>query len=309
MQPRLALSLVLLVALLAGCNDPAPVPEPTPAAPPPALPHYAFQVVVTEERPDGPRLPAEVHATRLDQGRLAAPILRSTDGSGVARFVLFEPGTYLVRVLGPTGWTQEGARILLDETGLQLEGTEGLVVSDGDLFVPLYRSSLDFVGQQTWSTTLASVGSDGSVAPAFMGLPLPLPEGLEAAYRSRLTQGQVTVRWSDSVDGLAPSLAAGLVVGDALVAEGEPVPASFVPGEREAAWAGDDLEAVRASAEPVLAAAVTRSAVLGMVLLDFQATLEFGGQVPPELPPLNCHLRYGVCGVPLPPLPPGPPLA
>lgn len=300
--------LAILVALLvAGCGAPTPAEvEPGPASSTPAAPAlvlYRVQVVVSQERPDGPRLPAEVHATRLDeQGRLAAPIIRPTDGTGVARFELFEPGTYLVRVLGPAGWTQEGARIDVAGDGVR---AAGLVASEGDLFVPLYRASLAFAGQQTWSTTVAS-NPGGEAAAAFTGIPLALPDGLGPAYAARLATAQVAVRWSDTVDGVAPALAAGLVVDGQVVAEGEHVEPQVLPGERQADWSGAAPDAVRTGTPALMAAAITRSAVVGNVLLDFEATLTFGGQVPPELPPLDCHARYDVCGVPLPP---GPPLS
>lgn len=142
--------------------------------------------------------------------------------------------------------------------------------------------------------------------PAFTGIPLPLPEGLEDAYAGRLATAAVTVRWSDSLDGAAPSLAAGLVGGETLLHEGEATQPSPVPGDREALWSGSLDGAARAAGASLQAVAVTHSAVVGTVLLDFEVLLTLGGQVPPELPPANCHAAIGVCGgrPPLPPLPP-----
>lgn len=312
---------VLTAVLLAGCQSPfgggpqaTPPAESTPTtAAPPAFVAYTFRVVVTEERPDGPRLPAEVHASRLDgAGNLGGALIRATDGNGVASFTVIDPGTYLVRVLGPVGWTQEGARVAVTPEGIT---AAGLVASDGDVFVPLYQAELLYQATQSWTTTVVPPQAGGEPGTALATVPLDFPDGLEGAYFARLRAGEVTVRWTDSVDGVAPDLSAGIVRDGTLWVEGEPAPTSATSGEREAAWSGELPSDGRDGEARVEAAAVTRTAIVGTVLLHFDATLRFGGQVPAELPPLECHVRAAsgfscLPGLPpVPPLPPAPHLA
>lgn len=305
-------------ALLAGCQSPfgagpqatSPAESTPTEAVPPAFVAYTFRVVVTEERPDGPRLPAEVHASRLDDaGKLGGAIIRPTDGHGVASFTVFDPGTYLVRVLGPVGWTQEGARVEVTPDGVT---AAGLVASDGDVFIPLYQADLLYQASLSWTTTVVPPQAGGAPGTAMATVPLAFPDGLAAAYMARLRTGEVFVRWTDSVEGVAPDLSAGLARDGVLWVEGDPAPTSATPGEREAAWSGE-LPSDGRDGEPRLgAAAVTRTAVVGTVLVHFDATLLFGGQVPPELPPIDCHARavaMASCLPGLPPLPQSPPLA
>ena len=280
---------VALLALLAGCSGPDPAPSLDPvltAAPTPA-PQHTLNVVVTRETADGEPMEARVDLLPVVDGVVAGPMVPKTTVGGVASFSFREPTTVLVRAVGPSGWTTEGARITVGDT----VAAEGALASDRDVFLPLFRERLDLAVQQPWSTAIATPGPGGRPAATFA--PLDLPEETKAAYLARLVAATVTVTWSDGPDGGAGSLATGLAWDGAAWVVGPESPPGGLLGPRSAAWDGE-LPAERPadlSTARLQAVLQTGTAVVGDVLFDVQATLVFGDHVPPEIPDVDCHLR------------------
>ena len=280
----LVASLTLLMVLAAGCGGPSGAPDPTPPSPvQQEAKKYEATVVVTQETPSGKPLQATVMAVPLrEDGTLGAMETRGTDTQGAVRFTFSEPTTLLVRAHAPKGWTTEGARIHIDDN----VAAAGLTVSDRDVFLPLYRDSLAFAVQHSWSTVVADQGM-----AAMTVAPLDFPEGLQQAYLSRLSDAKVAVTWTDSPQGRAATIAAGLAWDGAAWVEGEQTSAVGA-GQRTATWDGDlpaerpaDLDTVH-----LQAAILTRSAVVGDVLFGVETTLTFGGKVPSEMPADPCAL-------------------
>lgn len=303
MLPRgpLSAALPLLALLLAGCQGPAggedadPGTQPAPSALP-VLTTYELRVVTVQEATDGAPLHAQVEATVLGpDGALGTPQLRHADADGVSRFTFFEPVTVLVDAQGPEGWTREGAKVTVGDTIT----APGFTASDRDLFVPLYRDVLTFQSSGTWANVVPAGGPEAE--PALLLVPLALPDGAAAAYLARLSRAEVTVRWEDAATSRA-SIAAGLAADGTLLGEGPESGPEPLPGERTATWDGEPAGPLAADAV-LQAAAVTRTAVVGEVLLGIEATLIFGGVRPPELPEPVCHAT--LCPG-LPPLPPEP---
>lgn len=284
---RRALSLLALL-LVAGCSGPAdrhPAPVEAPAEP---APTYPVTFVVTEETATGAPLPAKVQVIPVLAGGGHGPIqVAGTDTQGAARFTFLQPTIVLVRAIGPDGWTQEGARVEVEDRVI----AHGALASERDVFLPLFRSSLTAVAGHTWSNAAGDLRPDGTVDPAEAFVPLTLPEGLQAAYLQRLSHARVTVRWTDSTEGRVATLSAGLAWDGAVWVEGDE--ASVSPsGQREASWGGD-LPAERpADLEwgTLQAALLTRTAIVGDVLFEVETTLEFGGRVPEGMPADDCHL-------------------
>jgi hypothetical protein len=291
---RPLLPLVVFAALaFAGCgapSHPAPMPEasetPTPTVPPT---QYSATIVVTREIPSGEPVRTQVTGIPLlADGSLGIPLARGTDAQGAARFLFDRPTTLLVRATGPEGWTTEGARVHIDAA----VAAEGLTVSDRDVFLPLYRSELAFAAEQTLSTAVAQPRPDGGVEPTLAFHALAFPEGLQAAYLARLSSANVQATWVDDADGRALNASVGLAWGDAVWVEGAGAPLTQV-GPRSASWegalpgAGRPSDLSGATLQTVL---LTRTAVVGEVLVDVQATLGFGGRLPAGLPVDDCHL-------------------
>lgn len=296
MMRHASLCALLFAALaFAGCNGPTrdtPAPEavetPTPTPTVPAT-EYTATIVVTRETASGEPVRTQVVGfPLLADGTLAPAVARATDAQGAARFRFDGPTTLLVRAVGPDGWTDEGARVHIDVA----VAAEGVTVSDRDVFLPLFRSELAFSGQQAMSNAVAQPRADGGVEPAVALRPLAFPEGLQEAYLSRLSSARVVASWMDDADGRAVNASVGLAWGDALWLEGPGAPVTQV-GTRSASWEGDLPAAGRPAdlaGATLQTAFVTRTAVVGDVLVDVEATLGFGGRVPAGLPADDCHL-------------------
>lgn len=281
--------LLTTTLLLAGCSGDGPK-EAVPILPDPPVPDpvYSVAIVVLQETSSGVPLPAQVQAVPVNaDGSLAPMQVVHTDTEGAARFTFRTPTTLLVRAVGPDGWTQEGARVEVGPT----VASPGLTVSDRDVFLPLYRSSLDLTATHAWSTATAAVGPAGDLDPAKAFVPLALPDGLQEAYLARLADGRVAARWTDGAQGTAATLSVGLAWDGAVWVEGN-ASSPTATGAREAAWDGD-LPADRPTdlaAAHLQAALLTRSAIVGDVLFDVRVTLRFGGAVPAGMPADDCHL-------------------
>lgn len=281
---------VVIAAGVAGCNEPAPMPQPsfTPAPPPPL---YEVRFVVTQETPDGAPLPGEVAVVPiLESGALGPMQVQGTNAGGVARFVFQWPTTLLVRASAPGDWTKEGGRVHVD----QAVAAAGLLVSDRDVFLPLFRSTLPIATTVAWSTTTAQPMGLGT-SPATTFQPLAFPEGLQAAYLARLADATIVVTWMDSMQGHVATLSTGLAWNGQVWTEG-PEASAAATGSRTAAWDGDlprdgwpaDLEAAQ-----LQVALLTRTAIVGDVLFAVSGALQFGGHAPAELPSDDCHLLCG----------------
>lgn len=284
--------LVLAVVAFAGCNGPdrAPVVQPAETATPtvPAT-EYTATIVVTKETASGEPVRTQVQGVPLlADGTLGKLEVKGTDAQGAARFRFDGPTTLLVRAVGPDGWTDEGAKVHIDAA----VAAEGVTVSDRDVFLPLYRTELTFLGQQALSTAIAQPRADGGVDPAASFQSLAFPDGLQEAYLARLSSARVQASWVDDEDGRAINASVGLAWSDTVWVEGPGAPATQV-GTRSASWDGDLPTAGRpsdlatASLQTVL---LTRTAVLGDILADVEATLGFGGRVPAGMPADDCHL-------------------
>jgi hypothetical protein len=277
---RAALAVALL--LLAGCaGHPAPVVSPATEAPAPS-PGYTLTVRVSEEAPDGPPLAGvEVVAYPLDAaGQPGLGVGRATASDGAVRFAFPEPTRLALRASAP-GWTREGGVVSVGS----MVTSEGLLVSDRDAFLPLYRSSLRLTAA---SALMTATTLDASPALADLALP-------NAGYLARLSGADVAVRWDETPTQRA-DLAAGLAWDGQVVAHGDPSGLAAAPGGREATWSGDASPA----GTRLSAAAVLNSAAVGDVPLSFEVTLRFSGREPAGLP-RPCHSSEAC--VPLPPLP------
>jgi hypothetical protein len=287
-------ALALAVLLLAGCaapSHPSASLSPSPPSAPP--PEYTLNLRVSQERPDGPPIAgAEVVAFPMDAGgQLGTGMARAADGDGVVRYSFPQPTRLAVRA-SATGWTHEGAIL---EIGPTLSSS-GAVVSDRDAFLPLYRPSLAFATSLSLSTAFV-VPDNGSFQMPLATVTLPFPEGVQAAYLSRLSAAEVTLRWDDTPTSRA-DLAAGLAWDGALWTQGEASGPGL--GPREARFDGPlpaDRPADLANAR-FQAAAVLHTASVGDVPLAFEVTLRFSGQEPPGLPKA-CHSSEAC--LPLPP--------
>lgn len=278
-----------LVLLLAGCSAPPELPPQPAWTPPPPAPTYDVRFIVTQERADGAPLAAQVQLVPvLEAGGFGPLQVQRTDAAGATTFRFGWPTTVLVRVIAGDEWTQEGGRVFVD----QAVAAQDLLVSDRDVFVPLLRSSLGFAMQQAWDTATAQIAPDGTVTPAGTTIPLEFPEGLQAAYLSRLQAAHVRATWTDSTTDRAPSVATGLAWSGAVWSEGEPAPVTQL-GQREAVWDQDlpgDGWPMDLGTAQLQVALLTRSAIVGNVLFSIEATLQFGGRVPSDMPADDCHL-------------------
>lgn len=291
---RFALLALLLLAVVAcaGCDGPSrPDQVPQAETPTPTVPaiEYTATIVVTQETESGAPMGAEVQGIPLlADGTFGIKQSKRTDAQGAARFRFDRPTTLFVRAVGPEGWTTEGARVHIDAA----VAAEGVTVSDRDVFLPLFRSSLVFTGQQALSTAVAQPRADGGMDPAMAFQSLAFPEGLQSPYLARLASANVVASWMDDLDGRAVNASVGLAWGDAVWVEGDGAPVTQV-GTRFASWDGL-LPATGRPADLASAtlqtALLTRTAVVGDVLVDLETTLHFGGWVPPGMPPDNCHL-------------------
>lgn len=283
---RMLLAVALVALTLAGCSAPK---HATPVEPSPtvvAAPRYEATIVVTQETPGGKPLQAIVQGyPLLASGGIGNGLAQGTDTQGAARFSFREPTTLLVRVVGPKGWTMEGATVHIGTA----VAAEGVLVSDHDVFVPLFRDRLDVATQHAWSTAIAQPSGDGSREPARTYAGLALPEGLELVYLQRLSGAALQASWMDDADGHAATLAVGLAWdGRPWVDGAESAPTEV--GPHRAVWDGDlpaDRPADLADAH-LQAMLSTTTAIVGDVLVDIEGTLSFGGIAPAGLPPATC---------------------
>jgi hypothetical protein len=286
---RVAAALALAVLLLAGCAEPdAPdSPPPIPSTPPPAQPEYTLTLRVSEEAPDGPPLAgAEVEAYPMDAAGKPGPgVGRVTAADGTVRFSFREPTALALRAWLP-GWTREGALVAV---GPDVSSGDALV-SERDLFLPLYRAELAVAASSALATSTAF-----DSAPALADLPVP------RAYLDRLAGADVAVRWDETPTRRA-DLAAGLAWDGRVAVQGEPSGLAPAPGAREATWSGD----LAPAGGRLSAAAVLNSAAVGDVPLAFEVALRFAGREPEGLL-APCHCGPAGPAPPLPPLPPLPP--
>lgn len=285
---RLLLAVTLLA--LAGCASPGPAPVPS-QAPPAPVPDadYPLTVLVRQETADGAAVVgAEVQAFVLDAaGKPGAAIPRSTDALGAARFSFEAPVRIAVRSTAP-GWTVEG--FVLDVGEQVIPVGRPAVVSERDLFLPLYHADVSLAAATSLVTDAVRPTANGSVEPPLATAELAFPEGLADAYLSRLVGADVRVRWEDTVSSRA-HLAAGLAWDGALWVRGEAGAPGLVPGPREATFSGAIPMEERPAAPAGLrlqAAAVLESAAVGDVPLAFEVHLAFAGSQPPGLPKA-CH--------------------
>lgn len=294
---RTAVALALL--LLAGCAGPAEPPAPVPAeTPEPSRPQeYALTLRVSEETPDGPPLAGvEVEAYPLDRAGQPLPgaaVGRTSGADGTVRFAFREPARLAVRA-SAAGWTREGAIV---EVGPEVTSS-GVLVSDRDAFLPLYRSSLVLAASSSLMTSTVEPDPDGPLRSPATLADLALPDAARAGYLARLSGADVAVRWDETPTQRA-DLAAGLAWDGEVWFQGEPSGFSPVPGTREATWSGE----LGAQGERLSAAAILHTAAVGDVPLAFEATLRFSGFEPAGLP-APCHSMAACFPLPLPPLPP-----
>jgi hypothetical protein len=252
-----------------------------------------LSVRVSQQTADGPALPgAEVDVATLasDGSVLGQPVVRFTDAAGFVHLSYREPVALALQAVAKqkADWTREGTRV---QVGTAIIPERALLVSDRDLFLPLYRSHLDFAANTTWSTVVAQPDAGGMIDPAHTEADLGFPDGLQVAYLSRLVAARVELHWDDTATAHA-NLAAGLSWSGNLWVQGDEASPGLVPGARSALYQGDlpvagrpvDLAATR-----LQAAALTHSAVVGDMPLGFTATLLFGGQSPAELPAPCSH--------------------
>lgn len=296
---------MLAVVLMAGCAAPdavPPEPEPSPA-PAVSAPTYTLAIRVSEERPTGPAVGgAHVHVGLLDgEGSLqGSPALHVADADGWVRLTWRQPVHVVVQAVAPdkTAWTVEGAAVAVQDA----VRAEGLVVSERDLFLPLYRSTLRFEAQQTWSTVTATPGDAGHLDAVHGTVPLAFPDGLQAAYLQRLKAARVVVSWEETPTARA-DLAAGLGWNGNVWVEGEPSGQGLVPGPRSAEFAGElprEGRPADLAAALLQATASTRTAVVGDLLVAYDVELVFGDVRPMQLPDPRCHARGNVCSLPWP---------
>ena len=287
------LPVLLLVAVaFAGCGGPSkPEPVPQVEAPTPTVPatEYTATIVVTQETASGAPMLVEVQGIPvLADGTFGIKQSKRTDPEGAARFRFDGPTTLFVRAVGPEGWTTEGARVHIDVA----VAAQGVTVSDRDVFLPLFRSDLAFAGQEALSTAIAQPQADASVHPAATFQPLVFPDGLQGAYLARLSSANVVASWMDDKDGRAVNASVGLAWGDSVWVEGAGAPVTQV-GTRWASWDGVLPAAGRPAdlaAATLQTALLTRTAVVGDVLVGLDTTLHFGGRVPAGMPADDCHL-------------------
>jgi hypothetical protein len=278
--------LALTFLLLAGCGAPPPVPAPTPSAV--AAPHYDLTVRVSQERPDGPAMPGVGLQSFLldDNGGMTPGPPGSTDARGAVHWSFPAPVRLALRA-DASGWTREGGVV---DVGPQVRSSD-LLVSDRDVFVSLYHLQLHLTAAGDLMTQTVQPAADGSLqAPPPATADLALPDGLQAAYLSRLTAADIWVRWDDTATDRA-DVAAGLAWDGATWVAGPAAGPGLLPGPREAAFTGavpEDRPTDLAGAH-LQAAAVLHSAVVGHVPLAFEVTLHMAGHEPPGLPPTCGH--------------------
>ena len=307
MRPALP-CLGMFVLLLAGCGEPPVTSQPVPPAVPADV-DFPLTVRVSQETADGlPIAGVEVQAFVLaEQGQPTLLVPRmvpaSTDRQGVARFVFEEPSLVAIRATAP-GWTREGQVVRVEEAVTAHgphQGAGGPVVSERDLFLPLYHADLRLVASTAMMTAIAQPAGNASQQSPMATADLAFLEGLAAPYLARLTAADVRLRWEDTASSRAHVSAALAWDGAPWVQGDAPAPA-LLPGPREATFSGalpedgrpDDL-----SSATLQAAAVLQTAAVGDVPLAFEVRLVFTGIEPPGLP-ATCHAT--MCLVP--PLPP-----
>ncbi|MEA3136229.1 MAG: hypothetical protein QOC71_510, partial [Thermoplasmata archaeon] len=203
-----AVCLLLLLLLLAGGGAPSdPAPAPATTAPSPVDQDYDLTVRVSEERPDGPSMKGvEVQAFVLDEaGRPGPTIPRSTDTQGFARFTFEDPARVAVRATAP-GWTREG--VILNVGDRLTADDPAVVLSERDLFLPLYHGELRLSAATSLMTSTVEPQLDGSVEAPVAAADLAFPDGLAGAYLSRLSAADVRVRWEDTASSRADLAAA-----------------------------------------------------------------------------------------------------
>jgi hypothetical protein len=306
--------LPLLAVVLSGCGSPDQAPDPSQAPSPPAVADrdHHLTVRVTQETPDGSPMPGiEVQAFVLDASGTAGPAIpRSTDRQGFARFTFEDPVQIAVRATAP-GWTREGVvlqvgeQVLFDEVPAAA-GLHTAVLSERDLFLPLFRADLRLSAATALVTDTVEPTVDGSLRSPVTTADLVLPDGLAAAYLARITAADVRLQWEDTASSRA-HLSAALAWDGAVWVRGEAPSPGLLPGPREASFSGtlpeegrpDDL-----AVATLQAAAILESAAVGDVPVAFDVHLRLTGREPPGLPEA-CHAMAVCPWLPdLPDLPP-----
>jgi hypothetical protein len=297
---RLVAALALL-AILAGCTQPAP-PAPAPVAVAPPTPSYDLIVRVSGETLTGPAMVgAEVVAYVLQGEAIVRSVPAVTDRAGAARFHFTEPVQVALRASAP-GWTREGTVATVQRPSV-VDAATGALASEDTVFLPLYRIELRQAAHAAVSTETVQPGSAGSIMAPAATAALLFPEGAAAGYLARLSAADVRLHWNDTATQRA-DLSAGLAWNGGVWVEGPPAGPGLLPAAREAAYAGtlpQDGRPGDVSRAALQAVAVTHSAVLGDVPLSFDVSLRFAGHEPPGLPAPCGHSTR--CS-PIPPLPP-----
>jgi hypothetical protein len=296
---------IALVLLLAGCAAPAS-PAPDPAARPttaPSAPTFDLGIHVAEERPDGnPVAGAVVQLALVDErdAVIGTPWTRSTDASGWLRLSWPQPVRVAIQVSAPdkASWTIEGARL---NVGEQITPQWPVVLSDRDVFLPLYRTQLNFELGHAWSTTTVQPTPSGEIGKVHTQANLEFPQASETGYLQRLDKAFVRLSWEETVTDKA-ELATGLAWNGKLWVQGDSAGPGVLPGARQATYEGplpaqnrpEDL-----TSATLQVAAITSSAVVGDLPLKFNVQLQFSDRRPSELPDPRCHAADG-CIIPLP---------
>lgn len=311
---RALLAILSLAGLaLAGCGSPQAGPAPAPAtlAPSPAPDlDYDLTVRVSQETADGPAMPGvEVQAFVLgDDGAPGPAIPRSTDTQGFARFTFEDPVRVAVRATAP-GWTREGVVLQVrpdltrfDSASAGTDPAVAAVVSERDLFLPLFHAELRLSAATSLMTGTVRPAADGSLDSPVATADLALPAGLEAKYLARMASADLKVAWEDTASSRA-HLAAALAWDGAVWVQGEAPSPGLLPGPREATFFGPlPAERPDLSSARLQAAALLESAAVGDVPVSFELRLLMDGIEPPGLP-VACH---SVAGCLVPALPPPP---
>jgi hypothetical protein len=325
---------LLLAGVLAGCSDPEDPPathvcpdgreirldevpgsnqtgfDPANACAP-QKPTYSLTVRVTIEKPDGPTLAdAEVFFAEASEVRpddeTTLGLGYYTKSNGEFTVVYEEPQELILQLFGPDApkWTREGFPVTVGE---QVIVPEGVTLEGRTVIVPLFRRELPFTATGTWGPVSATPsGTDVTPAQATFAIDLGLGDpALEAAYWARASSIDLRLRWQNASPNHA-DMYAGIAWGDTVVASRpDNDPSDLLsPGVREATFTGPiPMEGRPGPTEPLHAAALTRTVVLGEMPLTFTGKLSFRGLVPPQLPIPACLAGAVECMEPELPLP------